>query len=118
MEFYGHWLPLRAGAGKTLLVMRLAVILLLAANFQVTAAVYSQTVTLSVRNAPLSQVFKEIQQQTGYHFIYEKTMLEKLKNVDITVSHARLETVLELCFARQVFTYSIVDKYIVIKERP
>ena len=56
--------------------MKFTGILLFIASLQVTAKGYSQ-VTLSERNAPLQKVFKQIQKQTGYDFLYSVELLEK-----------------------------------------
>ena len=102
---------------KTLLIMKLTAILILMACLQVTAKSYSQKVTLSMRDAPLQKVFKAIQKQTGYNFLYPYELLEKAGKVDVKVYNAPLQDALQQCLQNTELTYSIVDKTIVIKER-
>ena len=102
---------------KTLLIMKLTAILILAACLQVSAKGYSQKVTLSMRGAPLQKVFKEIQKQTGYNFLYTYELLEKAGKIDVKVHDATLQTALQQCLQGTYLTYSIVEKTIVIKEK-
>ena len=106
------------GTEKTIfLAMRLAAVFLFIACMQVSAAGYSQRVSLSQRNAPLEKVFKDIRRQTGYLFLYGNKALQNAKKVDIEVKDASLEEVLNQCFKDQPFTYAIVEKTIVVRPR-
>jgi TonB-dependent starch-binding outer membrane protein SusC len=101
---------------QTLLAMKLTVILMVIA-FHVSAG-YTQVVTLHKKNALLTEVFKEIRQQTGYDFFYELTWLEKAKPVTINVNNIPLTEALNLCFKDQPLTYSITGTTIVLKLKP
>ncbi|MEO6814688.1 MAG: SusC/RagA family TonB-linked outer membrane protein, partial [Ginsengibacter sp.] len=97
--------------------MKLTTILILMACLQVSAESYSQKVTLSMRAAPLQIVFKEIQKQTGYNFLYPYELLEKAGRIDVKVYNAPLQDALQQCLLSTDLTYSIVEKTIVIKEK-
>jgi TonB-dependent starch-binding outer membrane protein SusC len=99
------------------LVMNLTVILVVSACLQVSAAAYSQTVTLSKKDVPLETVFKEIRRQTGYSYFCKVEWLQRARNVDIDVKNAPLEQVLDLCFKDQPLTYTIVNKTIMVRPR-
>src|SRR5580700_3299586 len=102
---------------KTLRIMKLTAILFLAGFLQVSAHGYSQTVTLNEKNAPLQKIFKEINRQTGYQFFYRDEVLDQAGKIDISVSNMPLEDVLVICFKNLPFTYSIVEKTIVVKKK-
>lgn len=102
---------------QTLLAMKLTVILIVVA-FHVSAGGYTQVVTLNKKNAPLTEIFKEIRQQTGYDFFYELTWLEKAKPVNINVSNIPLIEALNQCFKDQPLTYTITGTTIVLKLKP
>ncbi|WP_207516059.1 SusC/RagA family TonB-linked outer membrane protein [Longitalea luteola] len=108
------------GTGKKLLcVMKLMFIFLTVAFMQVHARGLSQTITLKVKNAPLTQVFREIEKQSGFIFIYGKSMIEKEAPVNLQVANASLTDVLNLCFRNLSITYTIEEnKYIVVRPRP
>ena len=71
---------------KRLLIMNLLTICLLGTCMQVFALEgHAQTVTLSKKNVPLQQVFREINRQTGLDFIYEMKMMKAARPVNIHV---------------------------------
>lgn len=81
--------------------------------------VHAQTVTLSMQDEPLVKVFKEIEKQTGYAFVYGKTQLKNTKPVDVVFDKTPLKVALDYCFMNQDVYYFIRDnKYIVIVSRP
>jgi TonB-dependent starch-binding outer membrane protein SusC len=109
---------LRLQTTKFLRVMKLTTALILAASLHVAAAGHSQRVSLSVKDATLKTVFVELNRQTGYNFLYTEETLSKAKKVSINLKDATLDEVLKACFEGQPFTYEIVDKTIVIKQKP
>lgn len=102
---------------KIFLIMKLTAILILVTCLQVSAKGYAQKVTLSMRDAPLQKVFKEIQKQTGYHFLYTYELLDKAGRVDIKVQNAPLQDALYQCLENTPLTYSIIENTIVIKKK-
>ena len=100
---------------KTLLVMKLTAVLLIAACLQVSATSNAQTISISQRNTSLEKVFKEIHRKTGYQFFYQDELLRQAKKFDISVKDASIEQVLEVCFKDQPLNFSITEKAITIK---
>jgi len=66
---------------KMLLVMKLTAIFLLSAALHVSAAGFSQTITISKKNASLEEMFEVLQKQGGYNFIINSHMLAKAKKI-------------------------------------
>lgn len=98
--------------------MKLTIFFLTIAFLQVSAKGLSQSITLKVKNAPLAQVFREIEKQTGFVFIYGKAVLDKTSPVNLQVTNAPLNEVLNLCLRNQEISYTIEDnKYIVLKQK-
>jgi len=107
--------PLRLGfITKTLLMMKLTAVFFLAFSFQVFATGYSQTVTLSLKNAPVKKIFKEIIRQTGISIIYDENLFQRFERVSIFVKEEPVEKVLDRCFRNQPFKYKIDNKTIFI----
>ncbi len=102
---------------KTSFMMRLTTVILMAACLQISAAALPQKITLSKQNASLEEVFREIRKQSGYLFLYNNELLQQAKPVSIRVTDAPLEEVLALCFRQQPFSYTVVDKTIVVKPK-
>jgi len=102
---------------KTLLIMNLTTVFLLALCLSASAKTFSQRVSLSEKNVPLEKIFKEITRQTGYTFVYTRSLLKKSKNISINVRNAPIERSLDLCFKEQPLTYTILKTMVVIKEK-
>ena len=88
------WLR-RRNITKTLLVMKLTSILLLAACLQVSARAHSQTVNFSGKNVSLEKVFASVEQQTGYVFFFDATILQGARPVTIRADNMPLEVFLK-----------------------
>ena len=97
--------------------MKFTAILVLAACLQVHAEAYSQNVTLSLKNAPLQKVFKEIRKQTGYNFLCTTELLDLTGKVNLDAKNIPLQQALQQCFQNTPLTYTIVEKTIVIKQK-
>lgn len=104
---------------KRSVIMRINLLVLFMAGLlcQVSAATYGQKITLSKQNARLISIFKEIQSQSGYDFVYSNRLIKLAHQVTIQVKEAPLQQVLDACFKNQPFFYTITDKTIVIRER-
>ncbi len=107
----------RKGIGKTLLMMKLTAVFLLAVCLNASANGFAQKVSVSEKNASIERIFKEIKKQTGYTFVYTEALLKKAKKVTLNLNNASLEQVLDVCFQNQPLTYSILNKMVIIKER-
>lgn len=104
-------------SSSTLLKMKLTIVLLIAAFFQLKAEVHSQQITISQKGANLEEVFQQIMHQTHYDFIYLSQVVQQVKSVDIELSNASLKEALDNCFAGQPITYIINDdnKTVIVK---
>src|SRR5690349_15684418 len=103
---------------KTLRAMKLTAFIVLIGCLTASAEGVSQKITLKEKNAPLTKVFKEIEKQTSYQFLYFDNDLQQEKKVSIDVNDANLPEVLQWCFRDQPLSYEIVDKTVVIKKKP
>ncbi|MFA6083850.1 TonB-dependent receptor [Mucilaginibacter sp.] len=94
--------------------MNLMVTLLFAVFFQAQAVEVMPGITITKHHASLTTVFGEIKKQTNYLFLYNQELITLANEVDVNVKDAPLDKVLNLVFANQPLTYSIVDKTIVL----
>ncbi|RYY60665.1 MAG: hypothetical protein EOO05_09110 [Chitinophagaceae bacterium] len=97
----GRWKLKRGLAAKTLLIMKMIAFLLFVTCMQVSATGNSQTITLSEKNAPLPKVFESIEKQTSYVFFFDADLLAKSKKINLQITNASIEKVLEACFREQ-----------------
>lgn len=103
---------------KSLLIMKLIIILLTASILQVSAVTYAQQISINVKEASLQQVFKKLRKQSGYNFLYDSDMLNSARPVSFSLNNASLDDVLKACFADQPLTYIINQNTVIIRPRP
>lgn len=104
----------RRNIAKTLLVMKLTSILLLAGLLQVSARGFSQHVTLNASKISLAEVFEKAEAQTGYYFLFKEKDLEGLKLVSVDVANMPVEEFLRKILAGQPLEFTISEKNVAI----
>lgn len=114
LNVHGHPLSrTQTGMGvltKTLLVMKLASLLLFSFVLQVNARTMGQTVTWSGSKVPLQVVFAAIKEQTSITFFYDKADLALAHPVSLQVKNATLAAVLEEIMKDQPLDYEWLGK--------
>lgn len=98
-------------------VMKLTATLILVACLTAGANGFSQAVTLKVRQAPLATVFKEVEKQTGYSFLYAEDLPSKAKPVSLDIANVPLNEALKSIFAGQPFTYRVISTVIIVNTK-
>lgn len=103
---------------KTLLVMKLTSLLLLAACLQVSARGFSQNITYSGSNVPLPTVFSVIEKQTGYNVVYNPDWFDKAKTISVSANNVPVETFLKQTLKDQPFDFTIQNTTIILSRKP
>jgi TonB-linked SusC/RagA family outer membrane protein len=109
--------PARAQLKKLLRIMRLTAFLILAAALHVGARGFTQTVSISVKNAPLDKVFEQVKKQTGYSFMWDEKTLKGTKPVSLEMKNATIQQVMDACVKDQPITYTFIDNLFLIKTK-
>ncbi|HEY4289043.1 MAG TPA: SusC/RagA family TonB-linked outer membrane protein [Puia sp.] len=104
-----------SSGNKILLVMKLTIALMLIATFHVGAASFAQKVTLTGKNISLPQLFETIKQQTGYNFMYDRSLLDKTRPVAVSYNNTPLKEVLDDCLRQQGLNYVLSNGVIIVK---
>ncbi|TSJ36423.1 SusC/RagA family TonB-linked outer membrane protein [Mucilaginibacter corticis] len=107
----------RRFTSKLFLVMKITTFLIIIASLQVSAAAFSQQITLSEKNAPIAVVLNKIQEQSGYQFFYNSKALSEAGKVTVRVNNVSVQEALDLLFKDQPFTYAVEHNTIVVKAR-
>lgn len=94
--------------------MKLTAVLILAFTLQLNAKTYSQEIRISEKNISLSKVFRLIEKQTGYSFIYENKALRKAKPVSLDIRNTDLTEVLNMCFKEQPLPLYVVFRPVLL----
>src|ERR1700754_2186187 len=82
---------------KTMLLMRMTAILLLATSLQISARTYSQKVSIRAGDISLEKVLSLIQEQTGYSFLCNRNILDKAEHIRIAVKNVTLTEAMAAC---------------------
>jgi len=102
---------------KIFLIMKLTIIILIAGLAQVSAKSYAQLITLHEKNVSIEKVLLLIENQSGYHFIYDdKLDILKTKTLNISVEKQTIGNVLDQCLSGIPISYTIIQKTIALKE--
>lgn len=106
--------------GKFLRTMKLTLFLCCLGIMQVSAATYAQvgTVNIRVERAAVSDVFKLIEQQSNYTFVYNDEQIRTLSPLSLDETNANISTVLDRCLAGSDLKYELMENVIVINRQP
>ncbi len=102
---------------KTLLIMRIAVILILAGFFQTRASdAYSQNTRLSINfsNTQLVTVLDKIENQSEFFFLYNEKLIDANRKVSIDAKNEGVEEILKTLFEGTDVKYMILDRKIIL----
>ena len=78
----------------------------------------SQVITLNISQGNITDIFKEIEKQSDYHFFYNDEQIDTDKQVKINVFSSSIEDVLKQLFKGTNITYKVVDRsYIVLTNK-
>jgi len=106
-------------ATKRKFIMRIKLItaLLFAVCLHISAASFSQNITITEKNANLETILNKIEQQSGYDVFMQTELLAGSNKVSVSVKNELLAKVLDQVFKGQPITYAIVGHTIVVKEK-
>ncbi|MGN6416321.1 MAG: TonB-dependent receptor plug domain-containing protein, partial [Pseudobacter sp.] len=78
----------------------------------------AQIITLSVKNAKLETVLKQIKKQTGYSVFFNEVFFSMASSVTLNLKNVSLDEALDACFSQQpALKYTIVGRTIVVTEK-
>lgn len=101
---------------KILRVMKLTTFILLVFCLSSAAKGFSQ-ISLSEKDIPLSKLFKKIEQQSGYEFLYPSDAVQRAGNVTVQVQNATVEEAVTKALRGTGLTFTIKEKTVIIKDR-
>lgn len=107
---------IRLWFSKLLILMKLIAILLTVVLLQASSSTYGQKVTIHKNNISLSNVFKELKEQTGYKFLYDNLDIIGLPGFSLNIKDATVEEALDNAFKDSPFSYKIFGNTVVIKK--
>ncbi|WP_158286664.1 SusC/RagA family TonB-linked outer membrane protein [Chitinophaga sp. S165] len=97
--------------------MKLTIILLIFFLLQVRASSRAQSITLTMKDAPLKKVFAAIKKQSDYVVFYNQDVLTDTKPVSVTAYNTPLKELLEMILKDQPITFLIREKTIILSRK-
>lgn len=94
---------------KIFIHMKLTVAVILIFGLQISAKVHSQSVTLTIQDAPLDRIFLEIEQKTAYRVIFNDDVIPKNKTFSINAKNEDVKDVLTNLLKTTPLTYKIIQ---------
>src|SRR3546814_19476151 len=96
------------------MIVNLTTLFMIIALLQVSAEGFGQ-ISINKKDASLENIFRSIEDQTDYVFFSKDYDLTK-GDIDIHVTDASLETVLDNCFKNTPLTYKVIERTIVVRK--
>ena len=105
---------------KLFLVRKLFAVLILLCCGQINAAIYSQEakITLKLEHASFKEMANELEQSTGYTFLYRDEQIRNITDLSIECKNKELKEILDSCLAGTGLNYRMVDRTIIIVKDP
>lgn len=96
--------------------MKLLILLCNIGMLHVSAMTYAQvgTVSIQVKDAPVSDVLKLIEAQSAYTFVYNDEQIKGLSPLTVSEKNVAITNVLDQCLKNSGLKYELIDQVIVI----
>ncbi len=98
--------------------MKLSSLLMLLFCMNLSAGIHAQEAKFSVavENGNIREIIRIIKQQSDYTFVYNVEELDHIGSITMNVKDSDVRTILDVCLKNSGYTYSILDKVIVIRK--
>jgi len=94
---------------KTMLLMKLSCLIILATCLQVSARTFSQEkLTLDLKDVRLEKLFKEIEKKTDFRFVFSNNLITGNSRVSLDVTDASLREVLDIALENTGLHYKVL----------
>ncbi len=96
--------------------LSIAIPLLFATSFHVSANSYGQKISLNKKNVNLETLLKDIQKQSGYNILYKESLIAHIRKIDVKFQNIPLELALNDLLGKYQITYKLIDNNIVLSQ--
>jgi TonB-linked SusC/RagA family outer membrane protein len=106
--------------GKLMLkMMKIILFILLFSSINLSATnVYSQKLTINLKNVSLKTALQTIKAETGFYLLYSTEQINPVKNISVNLKNVTLDEALKYCLEDTGLGYVIKDSTIVISPEP
>lgn len=101
---------------RLLLIMKLTIFLIFSGLMTVSASIYSQAtkLTLDLNGVSVQDVFKQIEAQSEFVFIYKNEVIDLDKKVNLKVDGSTVDVILDEIFKDSGVKYEIIKRQIIL----
>ncbi|UCH15106.1 MAG: TonB-dependent receptor, partial [Bacteroidales bacterium] len=110
----GRHIPLIKNFNKLLLIMKLTSILIFVIAFQATATIYSQKLSVDLKNETLRDVLKTIESESNYRFFYNDQLSGLNQLVTLRAENSTVRELLDELLSDHQFSYKILENNMVV----
>lgn len=114
--YTNKWGVSQAYIHKLWLIMRLTTLFLMITFMHVSASGFAQRITLKEQKISLENVLKEIRNQSGYDFLFDRKVILKVKPIHIAIEDATLEEAMGIVLKGLPLSYTIDGNTVLINE--
>lgn len=104
-----HMLP-----SKTLLIMKLILVIMTIFIVQVSAHTLAQSISINKKNASLEFIISQLRVQSGYDFLLDREVLQDRRTISLNVKNVTIDQVLKTLSKERDISYSIEGRSVVI----
>ena len=108
----------RHPAAQFILAMKFTILITTIAFLQVSAGTFAQKISLKGNEISVKQALQSIKKQSGYALFFNNTLIQQAGSSHIDLTDASIDLALTEVLRGKPFTYTIIDRTIVIKEKP
>jgi TonB-linked SusC/RagA family outer membrane protein len=101
---------------KTIMIMKLSMLFLMAGILEVSASIYSQTaeISLNVQNEPINKIFSAIEKQSEFKFFYRADQIDMNRKVSISADRENIENILNDILSESNLKYRVMDDNLIV----
>ena len=101
---------------RTLLIMRLSIVLLFGVFCQLSASSLAQKVVIHKNHITYKALFKEVEKQTGLITIYNNSQVDMQEKIELSAIELEINDLYIEILKDKGLTFEVMDEYIVIKK--
>jgi len=104
------------GWKKILLTMKITFLLLAICLWQVNASIYSQNtrLTLNIKDQPLREVFKELENKSQFRFFFGDDLLLLDKVVQVNMENSNIDQILDNLLSNSEYSYKVLENNLIV----
>ena len=102
---------------KYFLIMRLTWVMILILSLPTSASVWSQTMSVKLKNSTLQELFQRIEKSSNYRFFYNNDDVDVNQRISVDVEEETVGTILEKAFNGLPYSFKELENKLILVEK-